>query len=89
MGAIEDFIERTDGLRNANIQVLIDSRREALAELSSLRQREKRLREMLRRIQWQGADGAGFMACPACHQYPDNVGHRPDCELAALLKEGE
>lgn len=61
------------------------------SEDASLRQREKRLREALKAshdvlLRYE-------MYCPECDEQlspaKDNGGHLDDCELAALLKEGE
>lgn len=55
------------------------------AALASLRQLDKRLREMLRRVEWIPEEGLGeCMVCGAFGEIPE---HQPDCELAALLRE--
>ena len=51
-------------------------------------------RDMLERLEWRSFAGEhGFVDnCPICGgNKPDGIfgGHRPDCELAALLKESE
>lgn len=51
-------------------------------------------REMLERLEWRSFAGEhGFVDnCPICGgSKPDGIfgGHRPDCELAALLKGSE
>lgn len=62
-----------DGLRKLSDSVL------------ALREREKRLREMLKRVQFDDFDpDEGDYYCSVCGRH-DGAGHAPDCELAALL----
>lgn len=67
-------------------------RREVAAnELASLREREKRLREMLKKHQWAASlfyDYVQGSICPECGMGKE-LGHTPGCKWAALLKEGE
>jgi hypothetical protein len=54
----------------------------------------ERVRALLKKIEWQGRSGPDESGCPVCNEeepvrsfsFRDNqVGHRSDCELAALL----
>lgn len=49
-----------------------------------------RARALLKRIEWEGGDDCGDPQCPACYGMAPNsgareIGHRADCELAALI----
>ena len=47
-------------------------------------------RAMLERLEWGGVADWGMeeAGCPWCHEQ-EKYGHKPDCELAALLRESE
>lgn len=44
-------------------------------------------REMLERLEWVHTDNTYAVYCPICG-WEKSCGHKPDCKLAALLKEG-
>jgi hypothetical protein len=46
----------------------------------------KKLREGLRSLEWGLDDGDGYGTCSACLER-ENKSHKPDCWLAALLKD--
>ena len=54
------------------------------AEVQRLRAREARMKALLKRLEWRGGSGD----CPDCCGWNDAGGkhHKPDCELAALLR---
>jgi enterochelin esterase-like enzyme len=49
--------------------------------------KENKYRAMLERLEWslQLNEHAGMVVCPSCGGTKE-TGHKPDCELAALLK---
>ncbi len=56
----------------------------ALGEAALAEDEVRRLRDLLRRLEWAG-DKREEEACPACHNWPDQ-GHEPSCWLAAELR---
>jgi hypothetical protein len=45
-----------------------------------------RAMKLLKRLEWAIKGFQGFIFCPCCGRCCD-VGHAPDCELAAILEE--
>lgn len=56
----------------------------AAAVLAAASERERALREMLRKLEWT-ADADGWSCCPECRREEQHLGHEPGCALAALL----
>lgn len=94
---IEDLRKELVETRNENRALLI--RCEAVFKQEYQKRLEAAnaaLREALRKLEWCGND-EGLRYCPGCSHYMYtpytasggyNVGHKPDCWLAALLKDG-
>ncbi len=58
---------------------------ELIAYVRKLQEKNAKLREMLKSLEWDHCDG--YEVCLVCGQEgPDGLVHKPDCELARLLE---
>ena len=78
---------------NSDIAAELENHKGYIAELNAAEEREKRLREALKEVEWvwiTDSDGEERQECPYCGgaNLP-TCGHMATCGLAALLKEGE
>jgi hypothetical protein len=66
-----------------------DCIREAAKTALTYRELAEKRGDMLKRLEWSGQKG-NYIAdeCPVCRN-ARYQGHKPDCEIAALLKESE
>lgn len=63
-------------------------------EIAALKMQNQRMREMLKELEWimfpsMALGGPPYWGCEICDAYGRDKIHKPDCKLAALLKETE
>ena len=54
--------------------------------LDNARAKIKRLRDLLKQLEWVRSDSQDWRSCRICHQFEEH-GHKADCLLSSALEE--